>query len=159
MGSAVFVTMEIRALLKRPLVTVEKDVSIRDAAKKMEKEDVGFLVIVDEKGQIYGVISERDIARLLAEGADPDRTKVGDVARKDIVKIHYRDPVSKAAYLMRKHKIRHLVVTDDEGKPIGVVSIRDIVDLEIALENLSKISELSEEEEEQTYTSPIKVTT
>jgi len=159
MGSAVFVIMEIRGLLKRPLVTVEKDVSIREAARKMEKEDVGFLVVVDERGQICGVISERDIARLLAEGVDPDKTKVGDVARKDIVKIHYRDPVSKAAYLMRKHRIRHLVVVDDEGKPIGVVSVRDIVDLEIALENLSKVSELTEEEEEQIYTSPIKVTT
>ena len=145
-------------MLKRPLVTVEKDANIREAAKLMEKEDVGFLVVVDKDGNLVGVISERDIARLLAEGADPDNTKVCDVARKNIITVHYKDPVSKAAYLMRKYGIRHLVVVDDNSKPIGVISIRDIVDIEIALENLEKIAQLTEEEEAEIYRPQIRVT-
>ncbi len=145
-------------MLKRPLVTVEKNSNIREVAKIMKKEDVGLLVVVDERGNAIGVISERDIAHLLAEDVDPDKTKVGDVAKKNIITIHYRDPISKAAHLMRKHKIRHLVVVDDQNKPIGVVSIRDIVDIEIALKNLEKMHSLTEEEEEELYKPQIKAT-
>ncbi len=145
--------MQIRQLIRRPLVTVEDCASIREAAKKMEAHNVGLLVVVDSEGRMVGVISERDIARLVAEGVDLDKTRVGEVAKKPVITVRQDDSVAKAALLMKTYGVRHLVVVDDAGKPIGVISIRDMIDLDVALENIANV-EICEEEVE----GPLKVT-
>ncbi len=146
--------MEIRQLIKRSLVTVEDCASIRDAARVMEKHNVGLLVVVDKDGKMIGVISERDIARLVAEGVDLDKTPVKEVVKREVVTIREDESVAKAALLMKKYGIRHLVVVNSEGKPIGVISIRDLVDIDTALQNIASV-EICEEE---TTASPLKVT-
>ncbi len=145
--------MEIRQLIKRNLVTVEECISIRDAARIMEKHNVGLLVVVNNDGRMVGVISERDIARLVAEGVDLDRTPVKEVARREVVTVREDESVAKAALLMKRHGIRHLVVVNHEGKPIGVISIRDLIDIDTALQNIASV-EICEEE----ASSPLKVT-
>ena len=65
---------------------VTPQTSVREAAQLMEQEDVGSLPVVDEGARLVGIVTDRDLAvRVLAQGSDPEQTRVGEVASTDIV--------------------------------------------------------------------------
>ncbi len=101
--------------------------TIVEAAKIMAQHKIGVLVVVDAENNIAGVISERDIAYAFGNGAVAivDRT-VADLMTSKIVVIRADETVEDAIYVFKAGLFRHLVVADN-GKPVGVISIRDIV--------------------------------
>ncbi len=123
----------------RRLVTASPEMSLREALKIMAKEGVSFLVVI-KNGELYGVISEKDIVRTLAENKDPDSTRISDVCKRHVVTIGKNELLSHAAKLMREHNIRHLAVVNENGKSVGVLSIRDLLR---ESETLKKIEEMT----------------
>ncbi len=119
--------MRVGNLVKKSPITIEEGSSIRWAARVMDDNKVGLLVVVDpfDKGNVKAVVSERDIVKAVAKGLDLD-DNVLTIATRNVVKVDVNDRVDEAALLMSKHGIRHLVVTK-EGKLYGVVSMRDLV--------------------------------
>ena len=99
-----------------------------DAAKLMLEKNIGLLVIIQgqDNTRLVGVISERDIIRTIASGRTLS-APVDDVCTKRVITVHGNSDVAEAAKAMNKNTIRHVVVVDDKGKPIGVVSMRDLV--------------------------------
>jgi len=71
-------------------------------------------------------LSERDVVRTLAERRDFD-VKVGEICKRDIITLPAKASVEDAAEEMGRHRIRHIVVVDDAGKLVGVVSARDVL--------------------------------
>lgn len=119
--------MKVGQLVKRKPIVVEGDASILEASRRMVQENVGLLVVVDQKtSKPLAVISERDILRAFAKGLPPE-TKVWEVATKNPVTVGLEDDVGSAAAKMVKNRIRHLVVVDGEGRLAGVLSIRDLL--------------------------------
>jgi len=119
--------LKVKDLIKRKPVVVRRASTLIEAARVMVKENIGLLVVVDEKGEIpLGVISERDIIRAFANNFPPN-TSVWDVATKNPVTAALEEDVGSAATKIVNKKIRHLVVVDDVGKLAGVLSIRDLV--------------------------------
>ncbi len=117
--------LKVRSLMSRPEpITIGPEASIREAAKKMADERVGFLVVVDEDKNILGVISERDIINAIGHGKLD--AKVGDIMKTNVITVHEYDSIYKAARLLKENNIRHLVVVDDEGRLKGVISIKDV---------------------------------
>ena len=119
--------MQVKSFIKRTEpVTILPDASLREAARKMADEKVGFLVVVDpdDPKKIVGVISERDIIDAFGYGRED--SKVRDVMKTDVISVRYDDTVYKAARLLSENNIRHLVVVDEEGKLKGVLSIKDL---------------------------------
>ena len=99
-----------------------------DAAKVMVENNLGLLVICDagDKTKVAGVISERDIIKSIVSGKLLN-VPVAEVSTKHVVTVKANSEVAEAAKAMNRHRIRHVVVVDEHKKPIGVVSMRDLV--------------------------------
>ncbi len=131
--------MKVGDLLKGyGFISVTPDKAVRDAAKVMVNKGVSFLVVVDSSDprKVVGVLSERDIIRALA--SNKEDAKVEELMTKDVVTVKDTDTLYKAAKLMREHGIRHLVVVNEDGIPVGVLSIRDLTYEEGALKALAE---------------------
>lgn len=120
--------MKLGDILQRPLAMIPSGTTMLDAAKLMVDNNMGLLVICDakERTNLAGVISERDIIKAIASGKKLNAA-VDEVSTKHVITAKASSDVAEAAKAMNKNKIRHVVVVDEQGKPIGVVSMRDLV--------------------------------
>ena len=110
-----------------PLIRAEQTQNVREVAKMMSKANVGAVAVL-ESGRLVGVFSERDImSRVVADGLDPEKTKVANVMTKNIVVADPRDSVDSAIAKMHKIGCRHLPVVK-EGNLVGMLSIRDLLE-------------------------------
>ena len=114
-------------LAGRALVTVGEAVTLRSLARLMDEHDIGA-VVVDRPDLPAGVVTERDVIRALAEGADPDIVWAPDVMSWDPVTIERDQSILRAALRSVDEGVRHLVVVD-EGRPTGMVSARDLLQI------------------------------
>ena len=91
----------------------------------MRDEEVrGVLVIQD--GKLCGLLTDRDIVvRAVAEGRDPSKTQVGEVASTDVATLAPDQDVGEAIRLMREKHVRRLPVVEG-GRPVGIVSLGDL---------------------------------
>jgi len=93
----------------------------------MAEHKIAILVVVDEGQNLVGILSERDIAHGLGtHGEQLANAKVGDLMTTRTITIRPDETVEDAIYVFRVGLFRHLVVAEN-GKPIGVVSMRDIL--------------------------------
>jgi len=120
--------LNVSHILTRPMVTIKVGDTVLTAAKLLVQNNIGLLVVTEAAtdGRLVGVISERDIIRVVASGRGLE-VPVKDVCTKSVVTVHGKSDVAEAAKAMNKHGIRHVVVVDDGGRAIGVVSMRDLV--------------------------------
>ena len=124
-GDTTLDVREVREVMSTSPEAVDIGTSLREAAEKMRVADIGN-VIVTEKGQVRGIVTDRDIAvRAVAEGRDPDSTTVGDVMTAAPVTISPSSSVREAIDLMHQHDIRRLPVVEG-GRPVGVVALGDV---------------------------------
>ena len=116
---------ELGEFMSSPVLRIDSEGSVQDAAILMEKSHVGSL-IVEEYGDDVGIITERELSqKVLAKGGNPEEVKVSDIMSS----VHTMDrymPIEEANLYMHKNKIRHLGVTDDD-KIVGVLSVKDLV--------------------------------
>ena len=118
---------EILATLSKAPIVVHHQKFIVEAAGIMAENNIGALVVVDEKGNIKGVISERDITYALGNLNEAVLGGVvADLMTPNIVTIQPEETVEDAVYVFKAGLFRHLVVVEN-GKPVGVISIRDIL--------------------------------
>jgi CBS domain-containing protein len=120
--------MNVSHIVTHPLISITIDNTVLDAAKLMVENNIGLLVVTHARhdGKLVGVISERDIIRVIASGRTL-QIPVDEVCTKNVVTVRGNSDVAEAAKAMNKHGIRHVVVVDDGDKPLGVVSMRDLV--------------------------------
>jgi CBS domain-containing protein len=115
----------IRDLMTVKPRTVKTGDSIVDAAKLMRGEDAGIAPIVDGE-RLVGVLTDRDIAvRVVAEGKDPSKTKVEEIASRSLVTLEPEQDLDDALRLMAKHQVRRLPVVES-GKLVGIVAQADV---------------------------------
>lgn len=105
--------------------------SLKDAAYILSSKKIGALPVIDEGGNLIGIISERDIVRICAgEVANPLSTSVNDAMTSKLEVANPNDTIDVALARMTDRRIRHLPVLDN-GKLIGIVSIGDLVKSQI----------------------------
>jgi CBS domain-containing protein len=115
------VAQSIREIMTADPRTVEADATVAEAAREMRDGDVGA-VVVAEDGKVAGIITDRDIAvRVVAQGLDPDDTRVREVATMRPVAL----TVDDAIRLVREQDVRRILVVQD-GRPAGIVSLGDL---------------------------------
>jgi len=109
------------------IIGFDKGTSVKDAAVMMTEKHIAA-VLVTENDKLIGIVTERDLAgRVIAKGADPEKTTLADVMTENPDTLRPDDRPSVALELMRSRGYRHLPVVN-EGKPVGIVSIRDLYD-------------------------------
>lgn len=112
---------------RHELRSIGKEAPVAAAVSKMTECGVGSLCIIDE-GRLIGIFTERDLlARVVAVGRDPERTRVEQVMTADPVCIAADATVGEAMQLMDDRDIRHLPVVEGE-RLVGMVSLRDLSD-------------------------------
>ena len=118
--------MEVREGMSRMVLTIGTGHTLREAATLMTDKGVGAAVVIDDATPGPGIISERDILNSLGRGQDPDGEHVAEHMRDTVITAAPDWSLERAAAEMAKRGIRHLVIVDD-GSPVGVLSMRDIM--------------------------------
>ena len=115
----------IREIMTADPRTVASSATVAEAAREMRDGDIGSVVVV-ENGGVTGIITDRDIAvRVVAEGRDPDATRVSEAATMRPTTLTVDQTVEDAIRLVRDRDVRRIVVVQD-GRPAGVVSLGDL---------------------------------
>jgi CBS domain-containing protein len=140
--------MRLKDVMTKNVEVIESSATIREAAQKMKTLDVGPLPVL-EGHQLVGMITDRDITvRAIAEGRDPNTTKVKEVITTEMIYGFEDQDVQEAAKLMGEKQIRRLVVLDHEQRLVGIVSLGDLSvdtrDKKMAGEVLKKVSQPSQ---------------
>ncbi|MDX1430818.1 MAG: CBS domain-containing protein [Gammaproteobacteria bacterium] len=122
---------QIRQLIGRTeMVTLSADASVREACRLMSEQGVSA-VLIQEGEQLTGIFTERDaVKRVLAEGLDPETTRLADVMTPDVVTLTPDTWALDALRVMHEVGIRHIPVTEGEAI-VGMVSIRDFIGVEL----------------------------
>jgi CBS domain-containing protein len=116
----------VREAMTTDPCTIDADKPVSYAARMMRDEDVGIAPIV-EGNRLVGVLTDRDVAvRVVAEGLDPDRVKVSEVASRDVVTLDPNQDLDEALRLLARHQVRRLPVIEEDGRVVGVVAQADV---------------------------------
>jgi CBS domain-containing protein len=108
------------------VLEIDADASVLEAVRLMVEENVGSL-LVTERGEIIGIVTERDyLRRVTLEGRIETETRVGEIVSSPLIVADYETTVDECMALMTDRRIRHVPVVD-EGRVIGLVSIGDLV--------------------------------
>jgi CBS domain-containing protein len=116
--------MQVGDIMTRDVKTAETGASFSEAAKILQENRISSVVITDGD-RIAGIVTERDLVNVVAEGLDPGETTVGDRMTRDLATVESRTDIADAAQVMAERRIRHLPVVE-KGSLIGVISIRDL---------------------------------
>jgi CBS domain-containing protein len=102
------------------------DATVAEAAQRLAQGGIGAVPVCDSSGHLRGLVTDRDIVvSVIAEGADPQQTKLIDLVRGEAVTIGADDSVDEAIRTMKDHKVRRLPVIDGD-RLVGMVSQADI---------------------------------
>ncbi|MEO8120407.1 MAG: CBS domain-containing protein [Rhodoferax sp.] len=114
------------------VAVVEPETPALVVAQLMRKHHIGALVVVEaqEKSRPVGIVTDRDLVlELMAEGLDPAVFTAGDIMTVDLVLAMPDMDAMEAVQLMKTHRLRRLVIVDDAGRLMGIVTMEDILEL------------------------------
>jgi len=113
----------VQALVARPVVYAHPNDTLSRLAAVFMEESIGAALVRGPHGTI-GLVSERDIVRAIADGANPRFTTVYEIMSEDLVTVAPNDDVLEAAHRMLDAEVRHLPIIE-HGVAAGMVSARD----------------------------------
>lgn len=116
----------VSALMNNDIVSTPASTTVRRAAELLDYQGVSLLVLRDGD-EVRGVLSERDIVRIVAMGLAVDEPidRVGGQA--ELVWAPEGATVNEIALIMMERYVRHVLVADDGGELVGIVSMRDLL--------------------------------
>ncbi|MBI2424443.1 MAG: CBS domain-containing protein [Candidatus Hydrogenedentes bacterium] len=140
----------------RDIYGVNADDTVRQAVHYLCERKTGA-VAVRSGDEVVGIFSERDLMhRVVNAGLNPDTTKVSEVMTPDVLSIHADEDIRMAKAIMFKNKVRHLLVVGRGDQLKGLISMRDIMDADMA-DSAELIQKLNDEYYEKAYRSKWRV--
>ena len=137
--------MTVKAILAAKggeVVSIEPIADLTAAAKLLTSRRIGALVVLDAGGRLVGILSERDIVRVIAEsGSSVLQLPVAQVMTRNVSTCDVSDSISSVMDRMTTGKFRHMPVLDND-RLAGLVSIGDVLklNLEIIREHIRRLS-------------------
>ena len=120
------VTELLKSKPPRAMVTVKPEDTVLEAIKVLAREDIGAAAVIAD-GKLVGIFSERDYTRkVILLGRHSESTRIEEIMTRNVICVNPRTKTRDCMALMSEKNIRHLPVVD-EGRVVGMVSIRDIV--------------------------------
>ncbi len=120
------VLRHVRTAISRPMVLIPPSVSPSDAVARMHAGRADAAVVLGDGHDGPGIITERDVVRLIA-GQRPAAATVGELASRPLIAIRDDDSLLAARNLLEEKGIRHIVVIDADGELVGLLSFSDIL--------------------------------
>lgn len=124
--------MSVGRICNRVVVTAVPGETIRTGALRMATYGVGTLVVLsaDGDGRAIGIVTDRDLAvRCVAGGLDPDRERLSAIMTQPVRTLSEDTPIEEAVLEMARAVVRRLVIVGPEGRPVGILSLDDVLDL------------------------------
>ena len=118
---------DILAAKGKAVISVDPDATLVAALEIMAERNVGSVLVLDAKGAIQGIFSERDFVRkIIIKGRAMETTRVKEIMTSHVLYVETDTTLSDCMNLMTEKRVRHLPVLEG-GKTVGLVSIGDVV--------------------------------
>ncbi len=112
---------------KAPLVT-PPTTTVRETIRLLQENQAGCVIICDGRDMAIGIFTERDVLRgVIGERVDLD-SPITDVMTTDLASVKESDKIAHAILLLHERGLRHLPVLDDQGGPIGLITVRRVME-------------------------------
>jgi CBS domain-containing protein len=118
--------VKVSGLPPGDLLSVDPETTLGEVARQMRKGDSDCVAVMSQ-GRLVGIITERDLVRAIADGVDPQHVRADVVMTADPATVDADEDVAVVAVKMMRLGIRHLPVVNKAGKPVGLVSARNLV--------------------------------
>lgn len=116
--------MQVRDIMHTDVKTTSPSDTFEHVATLLREHGVSSIVVLDE-GKLAGIVTERDLVNLVADGGDPRTATIAERMSTNLDTVGPRTDIAEAADHMARLKIRHLPVVQD-GELAGIISIRDL---------------------------------
>ena len=131
------VLMSVLELCDREIAAVGMQATVADAIHKMLDHHVGAVAIVDDEYRVAGIFTERDVLRKMSlSNLDPRATSIRELMTTPVEMATRETGAGEALSTMLERHFRHLPVADDNGRLLGILSIRNL--LEWRVDDLSR---------------------
>lgn len=124
-------TTQLKNFSTSIVAVVEPETPAIVVSQLMRQHHIGALVVVDaqEKTRPVGIVTDRDLVlELMAEGLDPAVFTAGDIMSVNLVNATPEMDEMDAVELMKTHRLRRLVIVDEEGRLAGIVTMEDVLE-------------------------------
>jgi len=139
--------MRCQEIMKRKILCFDVTASAMEIARRMKELKFGFAPICGRDGRPIGAVTDRDIAlRVCAEDRKASKAHAGELMSHETVTVRDTDLVSRAEELMAEHHKSRIMVVDDHGRLVGVISLSDLALLETDARFASTARRISERE-------------
>jgi len=118
--------MLVKHVMITDVVTSTKDATVQDCIELLFKRHIGSLIIVDNSQRCLGIFTERDAIRFVAQKMPLD-TPIEKVMTRNILTVDENATFKEAQKIINDHGIRHLPVTNSDGKLVGLISVRAVL--------------------------------
>jgi CBS domain-containing protein len=122
--------MKVMDLLKarKDVYSIPEGTTVHDAARYMREHKVRSVGVLDGPGRLVGVVSQSDISdKVAAENKCPAWMRVSEIMTRDLLVVQPDAPLDDCLRLMEKHGVFHLLVTEDPGRYLGMISVADLL--------------------------------
>jgi len=112
----------------RDIVAIAIDASLADATALLSKRRIGAVIVRGSRGELAGILSERDVVRAVAEhGVGALAQQISAYMTRDVATCGETDSIDSLMEMMTQGRFRHVPVVDERDGLIGIVSIGDVV--------------------------------
>jgi CBS domain-containing protein len=120
--------MQVREIMTATPITCTPQSSLGVAASRMAESNAGILPVVNDKGKLAGIITDRDICIAVSRtNRNALSISVREVMTRNVVSVHPENDVRRALAVMRTARVRRVPVVDDAGHVTGLLSLDDVV--------------------------------
>lgn len=120
--------MQVSDIMTAAAVTDSPEDTVTEASAKMRNEQTGSLLVMEGE-RLIGIVTERDVLRTVGAGRDPKQVSLREVMTTSVVTIGPETGLKDAAEIMFQKWFRHLPVVTEQGKVVGIISLRDLLAL------------------------------
>jgi len=119
--------MLVQDLMNQPPITCHVNDPLNLVAHQMWEHDCGALLVVNDEGKLVGMVTDRDICMAAyTQSRSLDAILVNSAMATHVISAHPDQGIAEIEQLMARYQIRRIPVVDDNGKPVGVISLNDL---------------------------------
>ena len=112
--------------MNKDVTLIHPNKSIKYAGQILKAVGIGCIIVVDDGGPV-GILTERDIVqKVVADGLNPEETKVGDVMSRNLIILKKHNTVEEAVDIMDRNHIKKIPIAED-GQIVGIVTMTDLL--------------------------------
>jgi CBS domain-containing protein len=117
----------VRHVMLKNVVTTNPKISLRAAIEILNEKHIGSLLITDSHKKCIGIFTERDVIRVVAQGVNLD-DPIKKVMTSNVITLGEEASLEEARRLIITHAVRHFPVVNGQGKLVGLLSVRKLLD-------------------------------